>query len=277
MKLINGLLLASIFTGGTVQAGFIDNMKSIFVKSEPQEPIVGVLVAHDVPGVVLEVKGKYKIFDPHTREYISTRFIGKRKFVQAIPDGIKWGEEFPSVHQIQIVPDDAKVTTVVDGIEYSGVVTVYDIGGTISVVNDVPLDDYVLAVLNPYYTSDLPEEMANALVIAERTNALNQLRNAPSRYFTFDRENVNYTGYAGIVKDEGFHKAVSETRNMIMVKNDAPFAIELFSSVKNGQLPNFGRLSYEQALDLAKKGDHAAQILKQAFPNSAITLLNSIK
>lgn len=264
-------LFAAFSVCGTIEAGIIDNLIStIWGDSKQKEPDVGILIAHDVPGVVLEVKGKYKIFDPLTNNFISTRFIGKRKFIQAMNDGIKWGEEFPTVHQIQIVPDDAKTTVLVDGIEYKGLITVFDIGGTISVVNDIPLDDYVKAVLNPHYSEGIPRELAAALVIAERTNAYEKLRNPPSRYFTFDKDSISYQGYAPQVRGEGFGQAVDSTRNMILVKDGAPFSIDLF---KEGKLA-LGKLTFEQANELAQKGGHAAQILSNAFPGSMVTLTN---
>lgn len=277
-KAINHLVLASILAGGSLQGGIVDNLVStLFKAEEPKDPRIGVLITHDVPGVVLEVKGKYKIFDPHTNAFISTRFIGKRKFVQAIADGIKWGEEFPSLHQIQIVPDDPKTTTLVDGIEYRGVITVYDIGGTISVVNELPIDEYVKSVLNPHYSSSIPKELAAALVILERTYAWDQLQKAPSRYFNIDKEKVNYLGYAASVRGEDFQPAISNTRKMILMKDGAPLAIHLFASKREeskNALPNLGKLSFDQAIELANNGSHAAQILSQAFPGSSIGLIN---
>lgn len=274
---IQTLILSSIFAAGSLKAGFVDDIISVFSKTEKEMPNVNILIAHDVPGVVLEVKGKYKIFDPHTSEFISTRFIGKRKFVQAIPDGIKWGEEFPTVHQIQIVPDDARTTTIVDGVEYRGVITVYDIGGTISVVNQIPLEDYVLSVLNPFYSPDLPEELAAAFAIAERTNALYYLKNSPSRYFTFNKENLNYKGLVRTDK-EAFAPAVKETERMVMVKDHAPFSIYLFGDRRGESAqPTLGKLSLDEAVDLANQGQHAAQILKLAFPGSSVTLIDSVK
>lgn len=276
-KVTGNVLLASILACGSIQAGFFNNMINSFTKSsETVDPNVGILITHDVPGIVLEVKGKYRIYDPLTQNFISTRFVGKRKFIQAYSDGIKWGEEFPSVHQIQIVPEDPKTTTLVDGIEYSGVVTVYDIGGTISIVNEVPSDEYLKAILNPYYF-DMPEELAAAYVIAERTNVMYQLKNAPSRYFTVDKDNVNYRGKAAAIRGDGFSQAILSTRDMVLTKDRAPFAINLYSNKADpAARPKLGSLSFDQALSLANQGDHAAQILNKAFPGSSVSLVSSL-
>ncbi len=157
------------------QAGVFDDWVAALWKTEkPVPPTIKVLVTHDKPGVVLEVKGKYKIYDPHQNMYISTRFIGKRKFIQAISDGLKWGEEFPGIHQIRIVPDDPNTTTLVDGIEYKGSIFVYDIGGTISVVNEIDIEDYLKSILEPQFDDNLLPETFASIAITARTNAYYQ-------------------------------------------------------------------------------------------------------
>lgn len=105
---------------GNLQAAFWDSFFSSEVKPEPKT--IKVLIVHDKPGVVLEVKGKYTLYDPNKSKYkhISTRFLGKRKFIQAVSDGLRWGEEFPGVYQLLIVPDEKTMTTVVDGNDYQG-------------------------------------------------------------------------------------------------------------------------------------------------------------
>src|SRR5262249_11555913 len=147
-------------------------------------------------GVVLEVKGKYKIFDPHTKEHISTRYTGKRKFIQAVSDGLKWGEEFPGVHQLLVTPDGPDVTIIVDGIEYHGPVYVYDIGGTISVVNQVPVEEYVSSILSQHYREPLSPETLAAIAIAARTSAYYSAENPKSDYWSIDAQQMGYQGFA---------------------------------------------------------------------------------
>ncbi|MCB1119781.1 MAG: hypothetical protein KDK65_07465, partial [Chlamydiia bacterium] len=96
---------------------------------EAKEPMIKVLIAHDVSGVVLEAKGRYQIYDPHTKEFVVKRAQGKRKLIQPLKEGLKWGEAFPDLYQLVFVPDSEKTTFLVDGVEYQGNVYVYDIGG----------------------------------------------------------------------------------------------------------------------------------------------------
>src|SRR5437763_277312 len=105
------VLFLVILSLGSLQphlsAGWFDKITTYFSKkTHSTPPKIRVLVIHDKPGVILEVKGKYKIYDPHSLEHLTTRFVGKRKFIQAVHDGLKWGEEFPGLHQLMIVPDE---------------------------------------------------------------------------------------------------------------------------------------------------------------------------
>ena len=59
-------------------------------------PSIKVLILHDKESADVEVKGKYKIFDPNTNvQLINMRLVGKNKPVEAMAAGLKWGEDFP--------------------------------------------------------------------------------------------------------------------------------------------------------------------------------------
>lgn len=271
---ISNLSLALLCAASPCFGGAIENYIGSFWKSsERSSPAIKVLVTHDQPGAILEVKGKYKLFDPHAQSFISTRFIGKRKFVQPLADGLKWGEEFPGVHQFEIVPDDAKTTTLVDGIEYKGNIYVYDIGGAISVVNEVPLEEYLMVLLTPQFKQKLPEELAAALSIAARTQAWYQIQNAPTPYWTVEAEKVGYEGNAAVTLDSGIAEAIRETKHMVLTSQGAPFAAS-WGSASGGSTSNepavFARVSLYDAEKLAQEGAHATQILERAFPGTKL-------
>ena len=65
-----------------VEAGIWDTISGYFSKTKNAPPTIKPLLVQDKVGVVLEVKGKYKIIDPHTGKHIGTRFDGKRKFIR---------------------------------------------------------------------------------------------------------------------------------------------------------------------------------------------------
>lgn len=278
-KWLGWIALATFCFGGGLEGGVIENLFGSWWKGEKATPPqVRVLIVHDQPGVVLEVKGKYKLYDPHTETFLSTRFIGKRKFVQTLNDGLKWGEEFPGVHQIKLVPDDPKTTTIVDGVEYKGSVYVYDIGGTISIVNEVPLDDYLKSILLPQFSQKLPDEVAAAVAITARTNAWYQVDNAASNYWAVESSKVGYQGNAAAINRSGLAEAIQETKNMIMNQNGELFPAEWGSAsggTSSESKPVFSRITLFDAEQLAKQGEHAAQILEKAFPGSSIVLIQN--
>lgn len=265
------------------QAGVFDDWVAALWKTEkPVPPTIKVLVTHDKPGVVLEVKGKYKIYDPHQNMYISTRFIGKRKFIQAISDGLKWGEEFPGIHQIRIVPDDPNTTTLVDGIEYKGSIFVYDIGGTISVVNEIDIEDYLKSILEPQFDDNLLPETFASIAITARTNAYYQAMHPKNNFWSVDAKSVDYDGYALAKKATAIEKAIAATKYMVMtLPENGSTKGETFPALW-GSLSDSGKekgvssqITLYQAEDMAKANDHAAQILTKAFPGSQIVLMHT--
>ncbi len=251
------------------------------VKAQPMDnTFIKLLVVHDKPGVVLEVKGQYKVYDPNTDKFISTRFKGKRKYMQAISDGIKWGEEFPGIHQLMIVPNTLSTTTIVDGIEYKGRIYVYDIGGAISIVNELTLDDYVrCTIAQQYETSNLSDEAMNAVVIAARTNAYYLVQNPGSKFWTIDARKTGYQGHTLVNVNPKFEKALERTHNMVL--SDDTNEVKAFANnwgISAGQseaIKNIisSSISVVEADDLAKKGNDAAKILSKAYPQKNLKVL----
>jgi len=279
---IAGMALATLHPAlqPGLEAGVWDNVKNFFVRPMPATPpTISVLVAHDLVGVVVEVKGKYKIFDPRTNDHISTRFLGKRKFMQAVSGGLKWGEEFPGVFQLKITPDDASTTTLVNGVEYKGSLYIYDIGGTVSVVNEVAVEDYLSSILSPLFPDPMPEEALAAVAITARTSAYYFKNNPRSQYFAVDGSTVDYTGAALTTSATPIDRAINATRYMYMVKEEDGVSnafLAQWGSPTGGKSDRekavFSRISLFDAENFASQGEHAAQILEKAFPGTKIEL-----
>jgi stage II sporulation protein D len=275
------LILVAIGTmSAPAHGGWWDSVTSFFSSSAPiKPPKIKVLVVHDQQGIVVEVKGKYKLYDPNTGEHISTRYVGKRKYMQAVRDGLKWGEEFPGIYQLLIVPDETSTTTIVDGIEYHGPVFVYDIGGTISVVNEIPVEDFLSSTLAQRYKKKLPEEFLAALVIAARTNALYLAEHPKNQYWAVDARPANYQGHAVIDQSSDVEKAIKDTRYMVMSTGSGsetqPFPAEWKMDPVNYSQPYISKITFDQAEQLGNKGEHAAQILMKAFPGVKIEMIHS--
>lgn len=248
----------------------------------PAPPALKILIAHDKPGVVLEVKGKYNVYDPKTNASLGVRYLGKRKYIQALNDGLQWGEEFPGIHQILIVPDSKKVTTIVDGIEYRGSIYVYSIQGLLSIVNEVDIEDFLQSMLAPQSKDNHHPETLAAIAIAARTNAYFLKQNPKSPFWAVDGSKIGYQGYAVTNLDSPLEPAIEATRYLMMTSGltqegmAIPFAAywpEQGKPLSQPAVP--AQLTLKDADEMAKKGDNAAHILAKAFPNTSVVLMYS--
>jgi len=271
------IALCLVLQAHTAYAGVMDSVANFFNRPlAPSKDSLKILIVHNKPGVVLEVKGKYQLYDPNANSHMSTRFVGKRKYIQPLNNGLKWGEEFPGVFQIMILPDDKATTTVVDGIEYKGRIYIYDIGGSISIVNEISFVEYVKTVLSTRLQQPLPEEALAALAIATRTNAYFLKQHSPSQFWDIESKQISYQGYALSNPSSLIEQAVKATHNMVMKLSSGPF-ITQWDVVEAANLPNANpvdsKITIDQAAMYAHQGEHAAQILKKAYPNAQIDLV----
>lgn len=268
------LLLAVLPIAVPVDAALLD---MLIKRPAAPPPSVSVLVLHDSPGAIVEVKGKYRLYDPINYCYISTRLIGKRRFMQVLSDGLQWGEEFPGMHQIMIVPDNQAVSTIVDGKEYRGSLYIYDVEGTIGVVNEVDLEEYLHSVLAYQANEDMPQEALAAMAIVARTYAYYYLNNPPTSFWAVNGEKTGYQGYAQIIPSSRVAQAVAKTRYLVMSRGgDEQGAVNPFpAQFGEGKADGVSKLSMQEVIEMARKGQHAAQILEKAFPNTKIVLIHS--
>jgi Stage II sporulation protein len=276
------LLLAFIPFTMPVQAIDIwSPLKALFGRqSQPPVPTIKILVLHDQDGAILEVEGKYKIFDPHTGSLLSTRFLGKSKFIQPIGDGLKWGEEFPGHHQLELVSTSPETKFLVNGVEYKGLLTIYDIGGTLSIVNEVPIEEYLSLTLDTKLQKDLSEEALAALIIAERTNAYYLSQQPKRKFWAVDATQNGYQGFYAVDANSPVQKAIKSTRNMVMSRTGTyegvvtPFPAQWNTASKASPKLDISKITMEEVNQMADNGSHAANILEKAFPKTTIQLIN---
>lgn len=271
LRLLLSALALAPFTM-PLEAGVFERL-IIGVNAEPAPPIIPVLIAYDKSGALIEVKGQYKLYDPHTNEHVSTRFIGKRKYMQALSDGLQWGEEFPGLHQLMIVPDNQGVTTLVDGVEYRGTIVVYDVEGKVGVVNELDIEDYLHSLLPRDVHEQLPAEALAALAIAARTNAYYQANSPTSPYWAANGEKIGYQGFVAAQPESPIGTAIDATRYMILSKgeNEQGEILAFPATWASGQ-GDAAQISLQQAVEMANKGANAGQILAKAFPGTTIKL-----
>lgn len=252
----------------------IPGHQHVFTKEVSRPPNIRVLIIHDVPSANLEVQGGYTLSDPYQGNSVGRRLHGKQRLIEARPMGLRWGEEFPGLFQLKVAPSGPDSIIYVDGIPYRGTVTFYDIGGTLSAVNELPVETYVAAQLGAQQ-SRLPPEALAALAIAARSQAYHLSNHPKNPYWDVDAQASRYSGECDGEIAEAAQAAVEGTSFMVLTQGKnvqdqpeiypAQWALAVNSSVKGQAV-----LSATEASSLAERGADAAQILEKIFPGTSL-------
>lgn len=249
-------------------------------------PKIRILVINDEQSAELGVCGQYSLYDPNRcassckDKYLSTRFRGKCRCIEALACGLKWGEEFPDLYQLKIVDDKPESYSIVNGIPYKGPLYIYDIGGTISIVNEVIIEEYVRSIISGFAEQCLEFETLCALAIIARTNAYWYANHAKSQYWDIEAKSVNYQGFVNASAE--VYQAVYDTQHMalsltgIYRGNATPFLSQFKEAEMANNIKDYNdaKISLQQANEMARQGAHAAQILAKAYPGASIVLIN---
>jgi stage II sporulation protein D len=239
--------------------------------AEPMAPRnIQVLLEKDVDGALLEVKGPYYVFNPHDGSKVTSGLLGKRFMIHETDNGLKWGEEFPGIHQIYIRPRASDTAIFINGIQYTGAVAIYGIAGTINIVNDLDIESYVKANLTAQFTAPLEAEVMSALAILARTEAyFRVMRAANSSFYHITAEEARYQGSALVVAGSPIDRAVETTRHLILVHPDSgrslPFATA-WTEHSAGKTASYGSIFRKEALAPEKgvEAPHAALSRQEA-------------
>lgn len=246
----------------------------------PKPPMIRVLIAKDCPGVNVEVQGRYDLWDPYDGSGLGARFVAKSARLEAVNDGIKWGEVFPGVYQIAIVPDRLETITMVNGIPYRGSITVYHVENTLNIVNETLVEDYVQSILSSQFESSLPTETLAALAIAARTDACTTAMKSRNPYYDVVGQEVGYNGYTVLRADNHLAKAMQGSKNMVLSRTRAfsgsitPFYTHVLDK-EYGAGETASSWSLDKATQLAKEGQNACKILASFFSDSTIEIMET--
>ena len=188
---------------------------------------INVLLQKDSNEALLEVRGAYYIFNPEDGSKIGSGILGKRFMVRPTATGVRWGEEFPGVHQIVIVPRSEGAKLLLNGIQYEGAIGIFKVGEKINIINEIDVESYIKSTLNTQFEFPLEAEAMAAIAIAARTTAYFQITNNTSLFWHVDAKQINYQGASLIIPDSATSRAVDATKNLILVNqktdNTSPF------------------------------------------------------
>ncbi|MBM3184360.1 MAG: SpoIID/LytB domain-containing protein [Chlamydiae bacterium] len=220
-------LFAAFFLFSALQAAeLLDPLSDrVAVPISPRN--IQVLIEKDLAEALLEVKGAYYLFNPHDGTRITSGMLGKRFMVRETENGLKWGEEFPGIHQIYIKPRSSDASIFINGIQYDGSVAIFGVHGMIHIVNDIDIESYVKSILSSQFPTPLEPEVMSALAILARTNAYHFALKNPDSFWHVAAAEVKYSGSALILPNSSIERAVDSTRHLILVYpnegKDLPF------------------------------------------------------
>lgn len=253
--LISGMLLCVSSSAPVVAAKMHAPGKAA---SHPEGPRIKIMLAKDTTSVLVEAKGKYCVVRKDTGDILSHGAAGKRFVMHALQDGLRWGEEYPDVYQILLLPQSPETVFYVNGIQYKGSLAAYHVrDNRVTVVNEVAIEDYVKSILAIRLEEDMPKEAMAAMAIAARTEAYGRMLGGKGSLRPWDvmADEVGYYGFGVTCQQNGTDEAVDLTRFMVMESTKQP-----------GLIPN-PTLSAAKADELAKAGYDAQKILKSSFPH----------
>ena len=170
MRIIPALLLSSLCTLATLSTPLHSAEIPTDLSQKAKPATIKVLLAKQADDAIIEVKGRYEIFSAN--EYlVSSGVLNKRAAITAKSDGIHWGELFPALFQLRIVPNDSQSFVLVNGIQYKGCVDIYAINNKINIVNEIDVESYLKSTLTSQFSEKMTDEVLDALAIVARTQA----------------------------------------------------------------------------------------------------------
>lgn len=261
--------------------GVWDQIKKTFNgKDKEGIPKIKVLIGDRLESAAIEVQGTYNIYDPFKDKRVATRFASKSNMMEPVTDGIRWGEIFPDLYQIKIVPDKKETVIIVNGLQYIGPVYIYNIENRLSVVNEVEVEDYVRSVLSAYFDEPIENEALNAVSIAIRTEASYQVASSGSSFWHVNGQKSGYFGYGVTQKPNNVESSIKATNHLIL-SSTSPYYGRLtpFPTIASDEEGATGinelRLNIAEAREMAERGDTAADILDYYFPTTTIQVMKT--
>lgn len=232
------------------------------VRGLPEEPAARILLLSEQATVDVDVPGGYNIYDPKTGKKLESSFTASHYTMKPSPSGIQWGGDFPGVFQFLIVADSPSTHIRVNGIDYPGVITVYQIGQALAVVNQVSLDDVTQAMLSYALLNPTVEaqEALGAYAIAFRTKAWYACQNPKNKFWDIRAADIGYRGFSIARKDKAFFDALRLTKKLVVVIDNGP---AIGAESINQLLQTMSQAEVEA---MAKSGKNAKEIIDHYYP-----------
>lgn len=225
---MKSILLAAIISLSPYTASLVAKAVEMPMdESQKNKPVtIKVLLQERKSSILLEVKGSYKVFCPHTNVLLTSGFSAKRAPVTPGENGIYWGETLPGTYSVRVVPS-AQSSIFVNGIQYNGCVEIYDLGGSLRAINEVDTESYLRSCLATKCFDITDPEVLNALSIVARTQSYYLVQSKSNAPWHTTAEESGYRGHAVSMQNPLLERAITETHHAILTYQGKPFATGL--------------------------------------------------
>ena len=218
MKKFIIFLLTPIFLFGTHGCPRIEDSQ------KGRDTFIRILTHENLDGVLIEIKGGYIVKNPSTDKKIDSSMFKNRCYLSSSVDGIKWGKIYKNTHQIQIIPKDDKTTFLLDGIQYRGKLSVFDISSKISLVIEIDADEYLRSILSGKFAYQaIHQTTLEALAISMRTNLYHKISTSTNPFWDIKSSDHDFRGSSMMLINPSVDAAITATKDLIMVYENRPF------------------------------------------------------
>ena len=235
----------------------------------PEGPNVRVLLCADQKSLEIVVPGGHNIYNPKNGKKLEVSFLHSEYSMKPSQNGVKWGEEFPGVFQVMVVPDSPNTHVLVNGITYPGVVICYQVGDRLAAVNHVSLDDFSASVLcNSLLPSlnDTKESIA-AFAIALRSKGFEYAQHPKNTFWDIQAASCSFRGNGVLRQDRPYLDGMKVTQRLVLVGKE----IGMLSAKNESVASLLASMPQGEVTKMAQNGKNAKEILEQFFPDAIMT------
>ncbi|MCI3280611.1 SpoIID/LytB domain-containing protein [Synechococcus sp. PCC 6717] len=208
------------------------------------------------------------------QQQVMTQLIPSQGATVTAREGILFWNGQPLAASLWIRPSNQ--LTFVGSKWYRGVVRLIAQGNTVTAVNQVDLEQYLVSVVGSEVYPDWPMATLKAQAIAARSYALAQMFQPASRFFDLGNDE-RWQVYRGIETEwTTGHAAVQATRGIVLTKSGRVM-VSMYAATDDIVREVFGGRGMSQtgAYELGKRGYNHLQILGTYYPGAGLSQIQT--
>ncbi|NGX45807.1 MAG: hypothetical protein K940chlam2_00987, partial [Chlamydiae bacterium] len=187
---------------------------------DEKPPTLKVLACKLSEKVRIDVQGPFKLTTIDSGELILNETKGRHGPLTTTEKGLKWREVFANTFEMRIIPTHEKTTISLDGQPFKGCLEIYSIGGTLNIVNEIDIENYLERHLGEKGLQNQKPHTLEAVAIIARTH-LHYIAERGA-YATWQVP-LTKKGYPHPQKYQSIASAAKNTRGQILTYKGKPF------------------------------------------------------